>query len=291
MSLGPKNRSMFADDLLKGHRILVTGGGSGLGKSIAARYLESGAEVFICGRSIEKLEAAVAELKTAYCGSITALACDLRNPASIAATLDAIWQTGPLTGLVNNAAANFIARSETLSPRAFDAVVNTVLHGTAYVTMDVGRRWIAEARPGSIISIVTPGAWLGRAFQMPNAAAKAGVLSLTRSLAVEWGNKGIRCVAVSPGIFPTEGSMNAIRPNADQRRDLGKEIPMRRVGDHRELTSLTTYLMAPDAAYINGDCISIDGGRVLLSGAGAGAADLLDWTNEDWARLRSSQGR
>lgn len=197
---------MFAPNLLKNKRVLITGGGSGLGKSMAGRFLELGAEVVICGRRVGVLEAAADELARATGGTVTWKALDVRDPEAVEATVGTLWQEKPLDALVNNAAGNFLARFENLSHRAVDSVVNIVLHGTAYMTLACGKRWIAEKRRGSVLSIVTSYAWTGSAYVVPSAMGKAGVLAMTRSLAVEWGPKGIRLNAIAPGPFPTPGA-------------------------------------------------------------------------------------
>ena len=200
---------MFRSDLLKGKRILITGGGTGLGKSIARRYLELGAELVICGRRTEVLQATVDELHAATGGTIVSEQCDVRESAQVEAMMERIWQHGALDALVNNAAANFIARTDRLSPRAIDAVLGIVLHGAFYCTVACGQRWIESRRGGLVLSVATTPAFTGSAFTAPSAAAKAGIVAMTRSLAVEWGPYGIRLNAVAPGLFPTPGRLGA----------------------------------------------------------------------------------
>lgn len=282
---------MFEPGLLKGKKILVTGGGSGLGKSFAARMAGLGAEIAICGRRAEVLEAAAGEFRAAGAAGVTTHVCDVRDAAAVEAMFDRIWEEGPLDGLINNAAGNFIARTETLSPRAIDSVLNIVLHGTFYCTVAAGRRWIAAKRPGTVLSIVSAAANAGRAFTVPSAAAKAGVLAVMKSLAVEWGPHGIRTVAVSPGLFPTKGAWGNLYPEGSKKTPEEMEVPLRRTGDHGEIANLVSYLMSDGAAYINGECITIDGGRDLQNGGGAGVIGLFDWTPERWDEFKAGNRR
>ncbi|MCP5366912.1 MAG: SDR family oxidoreductase [Hyphomicrobiales bacterium] len=278
---------MFQDNLLAGKKVLITGGGTGLGKSIGRRYLELGAELVICGRRVEVLEATAQEFRAETGGTVTTHGCDVRDSGAVEAMFDAIWADGPLDGLVNNAAGNFIARTETLSPRAFDAVVDIVLRGAAYCILACGRRWIAAGRGGTILSVSTSGAEQGRAFTVPSAAAKAGVVAMTRSLAVEWGPKGIRLNAVAPGYFPTPGAWERLFPADAVARPQEMQVPLRRLGEHIELANLFSYLMSDGAAYVNGQFITIDGGRALQEGGGGDAVKpLFDWTEDQWAAFR-----
>ncbi|MBD0416717.1 SDR family oxidoreductase [Oryzicola mucosus] len=280
---------MFEHGLLKGKKILITGGGSGLGKSFGARMAKLGAEIVICGRRAEVLQATAEEFRVASGAKVTTYICDVRDAVSVEAMFDAIWQDGPLDGLINNAAGNFIARTETLSPRAIDSVLNIVLHGTFYCTVAAGKRWIAEKRPGTVLSIVSAAANAGRAFTVPSASAKAGVLAMMKSLAVEWGPHGIRTVAVSPGLFPTKGAWENLYPEGSKARPEEMEVPLRRVGDHVEISNLVSYLMSDQAGYISGECITIDGGRDLQNGGGAGVVGLFDWTPERWDEFKASK--
>ncbi len=277
---------MFQPDLLKGKRALITGGGTGLGKSLARRYLELGAEVVICGRRKEVLEATAKELSSETGGKTSFHACDIRDAAAVDAMLSAIWTERPLDILVNNAAANFIARSEKLSPRAVDAVLNIVLHGSFYCTLGCGKRWIAGGAKGSVLSIVSTPAFHGLAFTVPSAAAKAGVLAMTRSLSVEWGPQGIRLVAVAPGLFPTPGAWERLYPSSIQTEPQENGIPLRRVGQHRELADLCSYLVSDGAAYITGECVVIDGGRWMQGVGGASTQILHKLTDAQWEEMR-----
>ena len=277
---------MFQTDLLAGKRILITGGGTGLGLAIGRRYLELGAALAICGRREPVLADAAAQLTRETGGKVSVHPCDIRDPAAIDAMLEAIWLDGPLDGLVNNAAGNFIARTEELSPRAVDAVLNIVLHGTVYVTLACGKRWLAAGRAASVLSIVTTYAWTGSAYVVPSAMAKAGVLAMTRSLAVEWGGRGIRFNAVAPGPFPTEGAWQRLVPKPELAAVFESRNPLKRAGRHRELADLAAYLMADGSAYVNGDCVTIDGGA-WLEGAGqfSFVGELI--SDADWQALKA----
>jgi NAD(P)-dependent dehydrogenase (short-subunit alcohol dehydrogenase family) len=277
---------MFETDLLAGKRILITGGGTGLGLAIGRRYLELGAALAICGRREPVLADAAAQLTRETGGKVSVHPCDIRDPAAIDAMLEAIWQDAPLDGLVNNAAGNFIARTEELSPRAVDAVLNIVLHGTVYVTLACGKRWLAAGRAASVLSIVTTYAWTGSAYVVPSAMAKAGVLAMTRSLAVEWGGRGIRFNAVAPGPFPTEGAWQRLVPKPELAAVFESRNPLKRAGRHRELADLAAYLMADGSAYVNGDCVTIDGGA-WLEGAGqfSFVGELM--SDADWQALKA----
>lgn len=276
---------MFREDLFKGETLLVTGGGSGLGRSMTARLLDLGAQVVICGRREQVLQESQDDLAKAHPGRIHFRVCDIRDPAAIDAMLEDIWGTiAPLDGLVNNAAGNFIAKTETLSPRALDAVLNIVLHGTAYMTLACGKRWLAQKRAARVLSIVTSYAWTGSSYVVPSAMAKAGVLAMTRSLAVEWGGRGLRLNAIAPGAFPTPGAWERLVPRPDLEETWRKRIPLGRFGAHQELADLAAFLLSPMAGYINGDCITIDGGEWLK---GAGQFSFVEMlSEEDWAALR-----
>lgn len=277
---------MFLPDLLRGKRILVTGGGTGLGRSVGARYAELGAELVICGRREEVLRTTAAEIGAETGRPVSWHVCDVRDPAAIEAMMDRIWQDGPLDALMNNAAGNFIARTETLSARAFDAVLGIVLHGTAYCTLAAGRRWIEAGRPGTILSVVTTAAFTGGPYTAPSAAAKAGVLALMRSLAVEWGPKRIRTAAVAPGLFPTPGAWERLYPAGARPEPQENGVPLRRMGEHLEMANLCAYLMSDQASYITGECVVIDGGRWMQGVGGNIARTLETWSDTEWERFR-----
>jgi NAD(P)-dependent dehydrogenase (short-subunit alcohol dehydrogenase family) len=279
---------MFQNDLLKNKRILITGGGTGLGRSIGKRYLELGAELVICGRRLDVLEATARELSQETGGTVTPIQCDVREADAVEQMMNRIWENGPLDILVNNAAGNFLAQTHKLSSRAIDSVLGIVLHGSAYCTVAAGRRWIDAGRPGTVLSILTLGALTGAPFTAPNAMARAGVLAMTKSLAAEWGPKGIRLVAIAPGPFPTPGAWQRLMPEEKTKADpIEKTIPLRRVGEHEELANLASFLVSDQAGYITGECVVIDGGKMLIGGGGGvNTASMLDWTDEQWAALR-----
>ena len=279
---------MFQGDLLKGKRFLVTGGGTGLGRSYALRMAELGAEVVICGRRGEVVERTAAEIAELHGVRATGIACDIRDATAVEAMFDRAFEDGPLSGLVNNAAGNFIARTETLSPRAIDSVLNIVLHGTFYCSVAAGRRWISGGLPGVILSIGSAAGDFGRPFTVPSAAAKAGIHALMKSLAVEWGPRGIRTVTLSPGLFPTKGAWENLYPEGAKSYSEEMEIPLRRTGNHHEIANLVCYLLSDHAGYIDGETVVMDGGRQLQNGGGAGVLDLMGWSEERWARFKQT---
>lgn len=279
---------MFQSDLLQDKRILITGGGTGLGKAMGKRCLELGARLLICGRREAVLEETRAEFDADHPGRTTVLPCDLRDAEAVEAMAEAAFAEGPLDALVNNAAGNFLAKTESLSPRAVDAVLAIVLHGTAYATLACGKRWLAAGQPGNVLSIVTTYAWTGSAFVVPSAMAKAGVLAMTRSLAVEWGRQGIRLNAIAPGPFPTKGAWDRLVPNAELDAAWKNKIPLGRVGEHIELANLAAYLLAEQSGYITGEVVTIDGGEWLK---GAGQFSLMEaLSDEDWEAMRARKG-
>ncbi|HLK23285.1 MAG TPA: SDR family oxidoreductase [Caulobacteraceae bacterium] len=276
---------MFRPGLMKGQRILVTGGGTGLGKEMAEAFLILGADVYIWGRRGGVLEDTAKALMDAHGGKVVPQACDIRVPEAITETIDHIWSDGgALTGLVNNAAGNFISRTEDLSTRGFDAIANIVFRGSFFVTLDCGKRWIAEGKPGSVVSILTTWIWHGGPFTVPSAMSKAGLNVMTQSLAVEWGPKNIRLNAIAPGPFPTEGAWARLNPGGS-RGESAPTNPMGRVGRMPELCNLAVLLMGPGADYVNGQTIAIDGGAYLAGGGGFSA--LRNWTDEQWEAARS----
>jgi len=274
---------MFQPDLLSGKRILVTGGGTGLGKSMGKRFVELGAELLICGRRENVLAETAAELGKISNRAVRTHSIDIRDPDGVERMMDWAFADGAIDILVNGAAGNFIAKTETLSHRAVDSVLGIVLHGTTYCTLAAGRRWIEAKHKGVILSILATYAWTGSPFVVPSAMAKAGVLALMQSLAVEWGGKGIRTVSIAPGPFPTKGAWDRLVPPAMADR-WEKAGPMKRVGEHIELANLAAYLVSDMADYINGDCITIDGGR-WLQGASM-FHHLSALTEEQWAAMR-----
>lgn len=279
---------MFAPDLLAGKRILVTGGGTGLGLAMGRRFLELGCDLVICGRREAVLERAAAELTAATGGRVAWHRLDIRDPDAIEAALDRIGADGPLDVLVNNAAGNFAARAETLSHRALDAVLGIVAHGTAYMTLACGRRWIGAGRPGVVLSIIATYAWTGSGYVLPSAMAKAAVLAMTQSLAVEWGPKRIRLNAIAPGPFPTEAAWNNLVPRPDLARELETRNPLGRPGRPAELAELAAFLVSDGAGYITGDCVTIDGGEWLK---GAGQFSFMGRLGDaEWAGLRANKG-
>ncbi len=277
---------MFQPQLLQGKRILVTGGGSGLGREIAAKYLELGAEVYICGRRKPTLDTTAAELMAQYGGSVKTHAVDIRNADDVDAMVGRIWADGgALDGLVNNAAGNFISRTQDVSPRGFDAVAGIVLHGTYYVTHHVGRRWIEGGHKGSVISIVVTWVRTGAPFVVPSAMSKAGVDVMTKSLAIEWGRYGIRLNAIAPGIFPTEGANARLSPKAAWKDDSVRN-PMNRVGRMPELQNLAVFLMADGVEWLSGETIAIDGAGHRQNGASF--TDLAELTDMQWREMREA---
>lgn len=278
---------MFEKGLLKGKRILVTGGGSGLGAAMGRRFAELGAELIICGRRLEVLETTAAAIRAAVAGKVHVISCDIREGAAVEAMMDAIFREAPLDVLVNNAAATFIARTEQLSFRAADAVLSPTLHGTLYCTLAAGKRWIAAGKKGVVLSILSTSTITGRAFTVPSAMAKSAVLAMTKSLAVEWGPRGIRTVAIAPGAFPTAGATGQLRPEGRDPNWAARN-PLGRTGEHRELADLASFLISDAASYINGEMVVQDGGAHLRS---SGAEDLLAWTDAQWEARRAARTR
>lgn len=273
----------FSRDLLKDKVVLITGGGSGLGLAMGRRFTELGAKLAITGRREEVLKEASDQF-SASGYNIFYQSCDVRDSSQIHDLVQAVEQHyGHLDILVNNAAGNFISPTERLSPRAVDAVLNIVLHGTFYTTLEVGKRWIEQQRTGTMLNIVTTYASTGSGFVAPSAAAKAGVLALTRSLAVEWAPYGIRQVAIAPGLFPTEGAGSRLSPTPELEDQMLNRVPMGRVGNPDELANLAAYLISDYATYVNGEVITIDGGE-WLQGAGQ-FNDLRQVTEAQWDEL------
>jgi len=276
---------MFQKDLLKNKRILITGGGTGLGKVAAQRFLELGATVYICGRRQEVLKATVAELRQATGGEMHGLVCDVRDASRVEEMIETIWRDGPLDVLMNNAAGNFLARTEELSLGAFDAVLGIVLQGTLHATLACGKRWLAARHKGVVLSITTTYTTTGSAYVVPSAVAKAGVQALMRSLAVEWGNRGIRMNAIAPGPIPTQGAFSRLLPRADFEELAKKRIPLGRFGTLEEFANLATFLISDGSGYINGDVITMDGGE-WLQGAGEFTAVGRMLTDKEWEMMK-----
>ena len=283
---------MFRAGLMDGERILITGGGTGIGRELASAFLSLGADVYICGRRGGKLDEAAEQMMAAHGGHVTAIPCDIRSPDAIAAMVDRIWQDGPLTGLVNNAAGNFISRTEDLSTRGFDAISDIVFKGTFYVTLDIGKRLIADKCNASFLSILTTWVWNGSPFTVPSAMSKAGINVMTQSLAMEWGRYGLRFNAIAPGAFPTKGMTERLSPAGDQQMKAGN--PMGRTGKMHEICNLAVFLMGKGAEYVNGQTIAIDGAGYQANGGNFWPA-LSPLGDEQWrdmaAKIRASNDR
>ncbi|OGA60531.1 MAG: short-chain dehydrogenase [Betaproteobacteria bacterium RIFCSPLOWO2_12_FULL_65_14] len=279
---------MFRDGLFKGKRILITGGGTGLGREIAARYLALGAELWLAGRRGPVLQATAEALKKTFGGKVETHAVDIRDAAAVDAMVQRIWdEAGPLTGLVNNAAGNFISPTKDLSPNGFNAIANTVFHGTFYVTHAVGKRWIAGGHKGSVVSILVTWVHTGSPYVVPSAMSKAGLHVMTKSLAVEWGRHGIRLNAIAPGPFPTEGATKRLRPGGGFEESVALN-PMHRVGRMEELQNLATFLMADGCEWLTGETVAIDGAGYLASGSGAYFTQLDKLSDADWEKMRAA---
>ncbi|HKF20833.1 MAG TPA: SDR family oxidoreductase [Candidatus Angelobacter sp.] len=277
---------MFDKNLLSGKRILITGGATGLGKSMGRRFLELGAATLcICGRREQVLAEAAEELGKATGGTVKTFSCDVRDNARVEEMIAQIWKEGPLDILVNNAAGNFLARTEDLSLGAFEAVIGIVLMGTLHVTLACGRRWLKEGHRASVLNITTTYAESGSGYVVPSSVAKAGVLNLTRSLAVEWGNRGIRFNAIAPGPVPTEGAFSRLMPVQSLEALAKKRNPLGRFGTHEELANLAAFMVSDQAGYVNGHQVVMDGGE-WLKGASefSHLGDLL--TEEQWQAMK-----
>ena len=277
---------MLRDDALKGKVIVVTGGGSGLGKAMTKYFLELGAQVAITSRDLEKLKTTAAELETETGGKCLPVQCDVRHYEEVENMLQEVLKAfGKVDVLLNNAAGNFISPTERLSANAFDTVIDIVLKGSKNCTLAFGKHWIdTKQTSATILNIVTTYAWTGSAYVVPSATAKAGVLAMTRSLAVKWAKYGIRSNAIAPGPFPTKGAWDRLLPgDLAEKFDMAKKVPLKRVGDHQELANLAAYLVSDFSAYVNGDVITIDGGEWLK---GAGQFNLLEAIPEElWDQL------
>jgi len=280
------NQKMLRDDALCGKVIVVTGGGSGLGKAMTRYFLELGAKVTITSRDFDKLQKTATELEAETGGRCLPLQCDVRHYSDVEAMLQAVLtEFGQVDALLNNAAGNFISPTERLSANAFDTIIDIVLKGSKNCTLAFGKHWIDSKQPTSaILNIVTTYAWTGSAYVVPSATAKAGVLAMTRSLAVEWAKYGIRSNAIAPGPFPTKGAWDRLLPgDLAEKFDMAKKVPLQRVGHHQELANLAAYLVSDFSAYVNGEVITIDGGEWLK---GAGQFNMLEQIPEQmWDML------
>jgi len=278
---------MMKEGALEGKTILITGGGTGLGKSMGKYISELGANLIIASRKIEKLETAAEEISATTGGEVFPVQCDVADYKSVENLLSkSLEKFGSIDGLVNNAAGNFISPTERLSNRAFDIIVNIVLRGTYNCTLAFGKHWIEAKQKATVLNIVTTYAWTGSAFVVPSAVSKAGVLAMTRSLAVEWAKYGIRFNAIAPGPFPTKGAWDRLFPEElREKLDVSKKVPLGRVGEHQELANLAAYLVSDFSAYINGEVITIDGGEWLK---GAGQFNMLEVIpSEMWDMIES----
>jgi NAD(P)-dependent dehydrogenase (short-subunit alcohol dehydrogenase family) len=286
---------MFQPDLMNGQRVLVTGGGTGLGKAMAEHLLELGAEVAICGRRQQVCDDTAAEWRQRFPGRrIDTFGVDIRVAQAVDEMVEALFASGGLTGLINNAAGNFIAPTESLSPRAFDAIANIVFHGTFYVTQAVGKRWVAQAKAGlwqrgqpmrSVMSIITTWVDNGSPYVVPSAMSKAGIEVMTKSLATEWARFGIRLNAVGPGEIPTEGMSKRLNPGEEPGARSKARNPMARVGKMSELQNLATFLLAPGQCdWLTGQSIMMDGGNALATGGNF--YELREWSDADWQAAR-----
>ncbi|GJM60216.1 MULTISPECIES: SDR family oxidoreductase [Persicobacter] len=282
---------MLRPEALSGKTIIVTGGGTGLGKSMAHYFLQLGANVVICSRKMEVLENTAKDLMERTGGQVLPVACDVREVEQVEAVIAAAdAKFGGVDVLLNNAAGNFISPTERLSARAFNIILDIVLKGTSNFTLSMGKYWMEKGRPGNILNIVTTYAWTGSGYVVPSAAAKAGVLAMTRSLAVEWAKYNIRSNAIAPGPFPTEGAWSRLLPGElAQKFDPSRRVPLKRVGEHQELANLAAYLVSDFSAYINGEVVTIDGGEWLQ---GAGEFNGLDRiTPEMWDMFEAMRGK
>ena len=275
---------MFKNDLLKNKRILVTGGGTGLGKEMATHYAEHGADIFICGRRENVLKDTAAEIEDKYDVKVSYESLDIRASQDVDSYIQRIFDDGPLDGLVNNAAGNFISPTKDLSHKGFDAIANIVFHGTFYMTQSVGKRWIESNHKGSIISILATWVWTGSPYVVPSAMSKSGLNAMTQSLASEWGQYGIKVNAIAPGPFPTKGAWERLNPNGEDESVMG-DHPMGRVGEMGELQNLATFLMADGCDYLTGQTIAIDGAQYLTGGGTF--SNLSKLSEDDWEQMRN----
>ncbi|HAH37528.1 NAD(P)-dependent dehydrogenase, short-chain alcohol dehydrogenase family [Algoriphagus ornithinivorans] len=285
------NEGMLKEGALKGKNILITGGGTGLGRSMGEYFLELGANLIITSRKLDVLNATAEEMMKEKGGKVLPLACDVREIDQVEKMWeDATKEFGQIHVVLNNAAGNFISPTERLSTNAFNTVLDIVLKGTSQVTLTAGKDWIAKKQNGTFLNIVTTYAWTGSGYVVPSAAAKAGVLAMTRSLAVEWAKYGIRSNAIAPGPFPTEGAWSRLLPgDLVKKFDPAKKVPVGRVGEHQELANLAAYLVSDFSSFVNGEVMTIDGGEWLK---GAGEFNNLDQIPQEmWDMLEASRGK
>lgn len=276
---------MYEKDLLKNKRILITGGGTGLGKASAQRFLELGATLYICGRRHDVLARTEAELRGKTGGSIHSRPCDVRDVAAVEEMIATIWKDGPLDVLMNNAAGNFLSCTEELSIHAFESVIGIVLMGTLHTTLACGKRWLQTRHPAVVLNVTTTYAATGSAYVVPSAVAKAGVQALTRSLAVEWGNRGIRMNAIAPGPVPTEGAFSRLLPRPELEQLAKNRNPLGRFGTLQEFANLAAFLVSDGCGYINGEVVTMDGGE-WLQGAGEFTELGRMLTEKEWEMMK-----
>ena len=274
---------MFKEDLLKGKKILITGGGTGLGREMATHFAMHGAELYICGRRQNVLEETANIITSKYDSKVYFDTLDIRDSKDVDDYVQSIFEKGPLDGLVNNAAGNFISPTKDLSPKGFDAISNIVFHGTFYMTHSVGKRWIESSKKGSIINILTTWVWTGSPYVVPSAMSKSGINTMTKSLAAEWGKYGIKINGIAPGPFPTKGAWERLNPDNND-ESMMDTVPLGRVGEMIELQNLATFLMADGCDYLTGQTIGIDGAQYLTGGGTFSQLDKL--TDDDWEKMR-----
>ena len=274
---------MFKDDLLNNKRILITGGGTGLGKEMACHFAAHGANLYICGRRENVLKETAEEIESKYKTSVSYQTLDIRASKDVEDYIETIFQEGPLDGLVNNAAGNFISPTKDLSHKGFDAIANIVFHGTFYITHSVGKRWIESNKKGSIINILTTWVWTGSPYVVPSAMSKSGINTMTKSLAAEWGKYGIKINGIAPGPFPTKGAWDRLNPD-DNDDGMMNTVPLGRVGEMSEIQNLATFLMADGCDYLTGQTIGLDGGQYLTGGGTFSQLDKL--SDQDWENMR-----
>ena len=274
---------MFKDNLLKNKIILITGGGTGLGKEMASHFAMHGAELYICGRRENVLSETAAEISETYGTNVNYQTLDIRASKDVDDYIESIFENRPLDGLVNNAAGNFISPTKDLSHKGFDAIANIVFHGTFYMTHSVGKRWIESGHKGSIVNILTTWIWTGSPYVVPSAMSKSGIHAMTQSLAAEWGKYGIKINGIAPGPFPTKGAWQRLNPDNND-DGMTNTVPLGRVGEMEELQNLATFLMADGCDYLTGQTIGLDGGQYLTGGGTFSQLDKL--SDEDWENMR-----